>query len=358
MERVINSNTNQALEQENLLKIYDSLPVLCATICPSSGKILACNSSFSKLLLYENSEVIGKSLSYFFHPNDLDVALGVGNGIDTNKNLPAMEVGLLTKKGTTIPVLFSVDLQYNKEGALQFINTTFQNNTAIKGIEKKLEDILTLTSHDLRSPLNSIGGLVNLLLRINGQHYDQRTISAMQIINQSILKMTDLVDGLPLLASNKERKVKKLICPENIVAEVLEQLDEEMTNTKGSVDVEGELPLVKVYKEEFKEAFCHLISNALSYHKIEEPPHVKISADRIGEQAIFKISDNGIGIEEKDFKKIFMIFRRVHNERNIQGLGLGLNKTKKIIENHAGKIWVESKIGVGSDFFFSIPLEN
>jgi light-regulated signal transduction histidine kinase (bacteriophytochrome) len=115
------------------------------------------------------------------------------------------------------------------------------------------------------------------------------------------------------------------------------------------------LPMILADGSQMIELLQNLISNAIKFHKEEEPPVVHISAKLHKNQWIFSIRDNGIGIDSQYFDRIFIIFQHLHKKSEYEGTGIGLAICKKIIERHKGKIWVESELGKGSTFYFSIP---
>jgi signal transduction histidine kinase len=102
------------------------------------------------------------------------------------------------------------------------------------------------------------------------------------------------------------------------------------------------------------QVFQNLVGNALKFRG-DRPPHVRVTAQRSGEHWQFSISDNGIGIAAQHFERIFVIFQRLHTKAEHPGTGIGLAACKKIIERHGGRIWVESEVGVGSVFHFTLP---
>jgi light-regulated signal transduction histidine kinase (bacteriophytochrome) len=117
------------------------------------------------------------------------------------------------------------------------------------------------------------------------------------------------------------------------------------------------LPHIRADFGQLVRVFQNIIGNALKYRS-EKSPQIHISVQMEDENWLFKVEDNGIGIELNYFEEIFKIFRRLHNRDEYNGTGIGLAITKRIIERHGGNIWVESEPGKGSTFYFTIPLNK
>jgi len=140
----------------------------------------------------------------------------------------------------------------------------------------------------------------------------------------------------------------------DIVREVILLCQKQIKETKAIVRFE-KLPSLVTYKTPLRQVFQNLISNSLKYHIKGIAPLINISAEENETHWQFAISDNGIGVEEEYFNKIFVIFQRLHNKDEYSGTGIGLAVCKKIIENLGGKIWLESEENKGSTFYFTIP---
>ena len=123
----------------------------------------------------------------------------------------------------------------------------------------------------------------------------------------------------------------------------------------GSFKLEGGTTYHQLSKIYLHQVFQNLIVNALKFKQKNKPLHLKISVDSSTKEHIFCFEDNGIGIQEEYFQKIFGIFQRLHSKSEFEGTGIGLALCKKIIEMHNGQIWVESKDGVGSKFYIQLP---
>ena len=120
------------------------------------------------------------------------------------------------------------------------------------------------------------------------------------------------------------------------------------------------LPTVIADKSQLNQLFQNLIGNAIKFKKPDEPPKIHISArkDEEKDEYVFSVSDNGIGMEPQYAERIFVIFQRLHTREVYKGTGIGLAIVKRIVERHGGHIWVESSFGVGSTFYFTIPIMN
>jgi signal transduction histidine kinase len=116
----------------------------------------------------------------------------------------------------------------------------------------------------------------------------------------------------------------------------------------------GELPTVRGDISQLSQVFQNLIQNAIKFRR-GEPPKVSVSARLAGSEWVFEVSDNGIGIDPRYFDRIFEIFQRLHTRGEYPGSGIGLSISKRIIERHGGRIWVESEPGKGSRFLFTLP---
>jgi len=139
--------------------------------------------------------------------------------------------------------------------------------------------------------------------------------------------------------------------------EALHSLDRSTTECDLKIE-RGELPVVEGDGVQLGQLFQNLIGNAIKFRKKELPPQVRISAERRDNMWVIGVHDNGIGIEPRFFDQIFVFFRRLHSLQEYEGSGMGLAICRKIVEHHGGQIWVESILGEGTSFYFTIPAQG
>ena len=166
--------------------------------------------------------------------------------------------------------------------------------------------------------------------------------------------MTDLINGL--LALVRLRKSGQTTAPvsfENLLEQAEISLLAAIRENQAQIE-SGPLPSLVVDEVQFSQVLQNLISNAIKYRR-EEPPNIRIEACKDGSNWVFSVQDNGRGFDPQFAERIFGLFQRLHN-REVEGTGMGLSIAKKIVERHGGRMWAKSEEGVGSTFFFSLPV--
>ncbi|MCZ3364447.1 sensor histidine kinase [Methanobacterium veterum] len=282
--------------------------------------------------------------------------------------------GELTHKkrdGTSIMVLSRWSLQKDESGKpLGFleINTDI---TKRKEAQEKLKELVEelkrsnyelqqftyITSHDLQEPLRSIASFAQLLGRRYNGKIDSSADEYIDFIVDGAMRMKEMIQGLleySLVGKGENFQL----------TDVNETIDIVLSNLKRLIDeneaeiTHERLPTVTADSRQLVQIFQNLIVNAVKFKKPETRPKIRISAylDTKKKEYIFSVSDNGIGIEKQYSDKIFDIFKRLHTIDEYRGTGIGLAICKRIVEHHGGKIWVESKYGAGSTFYFTIPI--
>ena len=154
---------------------------------------------------------------------------------------------------------------------------------------------------------------------------------------------------------SQEREFNYLMS-ESILETVLINL-KPLINDTNAIITHDQLPLIFANDQQMIQLFQNLIGNAIKYHG-EETPKIHISSENRDDEYIFSITDNGIGIDQKNLDRIFTMFQRLHTREEYDGTGIGLTISQKILQKHRGKIWAESEHGKGTTFYFTLPNRN
>lgn len=221
----------------------------------------------------------------------------------------------------------------------------------VKNVE--LENFAYIASHDLQEPLRTIANYIQIIKEDYGNELKDQLRNYIYYIEGATKRMQELVRVLLYYSRiGKDRKLTHCNC-ENIVTDVLSDMNELITSTHATIRHE-KLPTLLGFETELRQLFQNLLSNAIKFRKPDLPPSIQISYQENKENYRFSISDNGIGIEKRHYQRIFQLFQRLHGQHKYDGHGIGLANCQKIAELHGGSMWVESEVGVGSTFYFTI----
>ncbi|QBQ56616.1 PAS domain-containing sensor histidine kinase [Nitrosococcus wardiae] len=219
----------------------------------------------------------------------------------------------------------------------------------------ELEQFAYVASHDLQEPLRMVSSYAQLLARRYRGQLDSDADEFIEFMVDGATRMQALINDL-LAYSRVGTKGKPFTRTDGnqIIQKVLESLRFIIEETHAHLAVEP-LPVLIADEAQLVQLFQNLISNALKFRG-ERTPKIHISAKEKGDQVVFSVADNGIGIEPQYAERIFLLFQRLHTKKEYPGTGIGLAICKKIVERHGGQIWLESKPDEGTTFFFTLPL--
>lgn len=232
---------------------------------------------------------------------------------------------------------------------------TVSKSREIEERNKELDDFTYVVSHDLKEPLISIEGYSKILLNDYRDRVDEEGREYLGSVVQSTKRMKSLIDDL-LTMSRLGRVTDDLqpVAVGQVLEEILGELRFTLSQRGVEVTVPPGLPEVRYNATQLAMVFRNLITNALKFND-KPAPRIIIGWVREGDHHLFSVADNGIGIEREYFEKIFMIFQRLHRSEQYRGTGAGLTIVRKIVEKHRGRIWVDSEVGQGTTFTFTIP---
>ena len=235
-----------------------------------------------------------------------------------------------------------------------------KNNQLLR-INQDLDTFVYAASHDLRGPVNNIEGLIKVL---SMSVKDVRQLELLSMLDKSVVRLrntlTDLTDVIKFQNDSSEQH--ETLCFAEIIEEVTEDIKELIDASQASITMDFQVACMMFSRKYLRSIFFNLLSNAIKYRSPERSPVIHISSEiKSDEQRqknviVLKIRDNGLGIEQKDYAKVFGMFKRLH--KHVEGTGVGMYLVKKIVDNLGGRIELSSELGVGSTFTLYLPTEE
>lgn len=249
---------------------------------------------------------------------------------------------------------FVRDITERKHAAEELERRVQQRTAELTMSNEQLRQFAKIASHDLQEPLRAIQGFSTLLAESARGKLDKDCQDFIGFILDGTQRMQQLIESVLIHSNVKTEEFADVITDcDSVIEEVLANLHASIKETGAYFQVDN-LPEVPVERWQLIQLFQNLISNAIKYRSAE-PPKIIVSAEKSVNEWLFSVRDNGIGIDAEYQEKIFDMFARLHGQTEYSGTGMGLAICKKIVTVHGGKIWVESKVGQGSIFLFTLP---
>jgi chemotaxis family two-component system sensor kinase Cph1 len=220
----------------------------------------------------------------------------------------------------------------------------------------ELKKFAYVASHDLQEPLNQVANFVELLAMRYDDELDEDAKEFIGFAVDGVSLMQTLIDDVLVYSKVDLKGI------EWELTEVETSLDKAFSNLRGRISETGaqitydSMPTIVADSTQLMQLFQNLIGNAIKFRKKDETPQIHVGVQRQEDTWLFSVQDNGIGFDPQFADRIFVIFQRLHTRDEYPGSGMGLAICKKIVECHRGQIWVESEVGKGASFFFTIPV--
>ncbi len=332
------------------------------------GQILRINKRYCNIMGYTCEEMLKKTSQEITFPDDTNIDVEQHNQLLEGKiQTYSMEKRYLHKNSDLFWVNLTVSLMRDTNNSpIYFINVVEDITTRKEAEDKlgqtiealirsnaELEQFAYVASHDLQEPLRMVSSFVQLLADRYKGKLDAEAEKYIKIALDGASHMQNLIQDLLMFSRVTSRgQMFQNVNVDDVLNQVLNDLSVSIQESHSVISIDH-MPTVYADPTQLGQVFQNLISNAIKFRG-EQPPNIHIGARQQTGEWIFSIADNGIGIDKKYFDKLFVIFRRIQPRGKYPGTGIGLATCKKIVERHGGRIWVESELGKGSTFFFSI----
>lgn len=333
------------------------------------GRVTSWNAGAERLTGYESADVMGKDFDYFFSDDDRRAG--------KPKELLRLAAGLkqleyegwrMHKQGGRFWATITLATVYDDQHQLIGFTELIRNSTRQKEADEKLKTLLAelersnqelerfayIASHDLQEPLRMVASYTQLLEKKYRDQLDKEALEYIAFATDGVLRMQQLITDLLSYSrvATKERMTTEVDL-QSVLNKVLQNLRVAIEEAKAEI-VSVPLPTVTADETQMVQLFQNLLSNALKFHT-DKPIRIQIDVRRVEDEWVLSFQDNGIGIAPEFHEKIFLIFQRLHSRNEYEGTGVGLAVCKKIVERHGGKMWVESTLGEGAKFCFTLP---
>ncbi len=379
--------TKRKHEEENLFKLASIVESSDDAIIYKSLdlKIVNWNHGAERIYGYKAEEILGLPASIIIPPDRTSEETELIKRIISGEHINHFETTRIRKDGTKIDVSLSLSIIKDAEGVNKGFSTIARDISEKKESELKLilktkelarsnaelEMFAFAASHDLQEPLRKIRVFGDVLEEKYKSVIDEEGKSYILKMKNASLRMQNLInDVLTLSRLNQAREPAVSTNLDEIIHNVLIDLELVIKQKGASVVLENELGDLKVVPFQVRQLFQNFITNALKYSKKEEPPVITIKSEMIKGDDIKDIdeafkkknylriyfTDNGIGLDEKYAKRIFIPFQRLHGREEYEGTGIGLAICKKVIDNHQGFVEVKSTLNEGATFIVSFPV--
>jgi PAS domain S-box-containing protein len=356
-------------DKENLLQMIISATRDAMISIGNDGLINLFNPAAEKMFGYKKEDMLGQSLDPLMpkeyrhhHSQYLQSYFDIGkpDGVIGN----TVELPALRSDGNKFQMEMS--LSAGSLGDKQFVIAVIRDITKRKqtelsqdelinkvdNINKELKEFVSIVSHDLKAPLRGIKTLANWILSDCSDKLGDEANEQMNLLLERVERMYSLIEGaLQYSRAGGTNENKVQVDLNKFVPEIINMV---VPPENITVTIKNELPVIECDEIHIMQIFQNLLSNAIKYSN-KPKGWIKVGCVEKDGFWIFSVADNGPGIEEKNFERIFKIFQALPTSPDFEGTGVGLTVAKKIVELYHGNIWVESKVGKGSTFFFTLP---
>ncbi|TVQ66868.1 MAG: PAS domain S-box protein [Balneolaceae bacterium] len=356
--------------ENELNRIFESTPdILC--MAGLDGYFKKLNPAASHLLGYSMEELMERPYKEFVHPEDISATADIEAVMKAGSHVAFFENRYITKEGKVIWLAWTSRVFPDDEvqiGIAKDITDRKQYEESLKEMNSELEELVRqleksneeleqfafIASHDLQEPLRMISSFISQLDKNYENLLDDRAKQYIHFIKEGSSRMRSIIMDLLEYSRIGHVNTEMTEVDLNPILTRLQGIFRKTIHDKKALIEVSQMPVIIASEQGMAQIFQNLLGNALKYNRKNVSPRIELVVEELDDFWKFCVKDNGIGIEKEYSDKIFTIFQRLHSREEYAGSGVGLAICKKIVDNHGGRIWVESEIGKGSTFCFTI----
>lgn len=348
--------------------LFRDNPIMIVTVNEHLD-MLTVNPMTASNLGYTIEELEGQSILFLFDEHDREaVAEQLRKCLENPYKVYTWQFRKHKKQGDLVWVEEFAQAVYDLNGAPNVL-VACQDITERKQAENALQEALRelersnldleqfacLASHDLQEPLRMVFSYLDLLERKYRDRLDEKASTYIHFAVDGAKRMHKLIESLLTYSRIGRSKSFGVVDTNQAVVQAMANLEASIRESRAEI-APGQLPKVWGDETMIVQLLQNLLGNSIKYRRKDVPPRVKISAERGENEWVFSIRDNGIGIEPEHYDRVFQMFQRLHTSGERPGTGIGLASCKKIVEQHHGRIWLESLPGEGTTVLFTLPV--
>lgn len=335
----------------------------------SDGTLTFVNEAGLHNLGGDKSEYIGHNIREFIPPEDQEKIGTIISRFNRGRISQEVENRMILPSGESRWYLWNIQAVYDRKGRfIEFqgigrditdrkrAEKILEERTAqLEEANKELESFSYSVSHDLRAPLRAIDGYARMILKKQGDKFDEGTMRRFNEIRSSAQMMGQLIDDL-LAFSRLGRKQMSMskIDMDQLVGDVWKEL-EVIHSGRDMILTVNSIPPGYGDRTLIKQVYFNLLSNAVKFTTYRDAAYIEAGGYTDGNENVYHVKDNGVGFDMTYYDKLFGVFQRLHSAEDFEGTGVGLAIIQRIIHRHGGRVWAEGKVDEGATFYFTLP---
>ena len=363
-----------AATNRELNKLFNTIDEVLFSVDLVAYKTIQMSAACKKVYGYEPEDFIANPNLWkeVIHPDDLhivetdNVAMLNGQQIDHQYRVYHKDGSIRWLEVVITPTVdgagkvvridgLSRDITQRKNAELALVKMNEELEKRVKERTAELEAFSYTISHDLQQPLRVVSGFSHILLYDYKDNLDEEGRKLLQTINTSVIHMGRLIKDVLDLSRLDQMVIERTATDMNeLVNHVIAEIKLVHQHAPVSFSLTGNLPVISAHRILMKQVWANLLANAVKYSAKKEKPHIEIGVSNLTGEHVYYVKDNGAGFDMAFADNLFDVFKRMHDESEFEGTGVGLATVKRIITRHNGKVWAEAEPDKGATFYFTV----